>query len=35
MQGWALKERLDKEKEEEWPPEKPKLEVLWKGLVGD
>lgn len=28
VQDWALKERLDKEKEEEWPSEKPKLEVL-------
>ena len=33
VRGWALRERLDKEKEEEWPPEKPRLEVLWRQLV--
>lgn len=29
IKGWALKERLDKEKEEDWPAKKPKLEVVW------
>ena len=29
IKGWALKERLDKEKQEDWPPTKPKLEVVW------
>ena len=33
--GWALKGRLEKEKEEDWPPEKPKLADLWALRVGD
>ena len=30
IRGCALKERLDKEKEEDWPSTKPKLEVVWR-----
>ena len=33
--GWALKGRLEREKEENWPPEEPKLADLWALKMGD
>jgi ribonuclease HI len=29
VRGWALKERLEKERAEDWPAEEPRLEVIW------
>lgn len=34
MRGWALRSRLEDEKKEEWPAEKPKLDFLWEQTVG-
>ena len=33
--GWALRGRLGKEKEEDWPPEKPRLADLWALRTGE